>query len=372
MRIQPAAFFRTTLPMDLSKVPELDAGRYHSIWLPDHMVSFWPDAIWTPEFTDLATTSASPHRHLDGLAVAAAVAALTKNVPIATSVVDTVRRHPTLLAQTALTIDHISRGRFILGVGSGETENTVPYGFDFAKSVSRFEESLRVIRLLWESQGPVDFSGQFYTLRHARLDTEPYEGRFPKIWGGASGPRMLEIIGRYCDGWWPAGAYSPDDFAEKLKVVRGSAERAGRDPMAITPAFIWTCLIADDDAELAKILEAPLIKAYVLQIPARVMRQHGFEHPLGDEWRGIQDINPETLPRERIVAMLKKVNSEAILAIVPHGTPRKVATTLKGYIDAGLRVPKILDYSGMAGLPFAARSPRKVRDAEDELMRLVG
>jgi hypothetical protein len=83
MKIQPAAFFRTALPMDLSTLGTLDSGRYHSIWLPDHMVSFWPDSIWTPEFTDLATTSASPHRHLDGLACAAAVAALTRNVPIA-------------------------------------------------------------------------------------------------------------------------------------------------------------------------------------------------------------------------------------------------------------------------------------------------
>jgi phthiodiolone/phenolphthiodiolone dimycocerosates ketoreductase len=218
----------------------------------------------------------------------------------------------------------------------------------------------------------VDFEGQFYQLRHARLDTEPYEGRVPKIWGGASGPRMLEIIGRHCDGWWPAGAYSPEDYAAKLKVVRDSADRAGRDPNAITTAFIWTCLIADNDAELAQILEAPLIKAYVLQIPARIMRQFGYEHPLGEDWRGIQDINPEVLPRERILEMLKKVNVEAILKVVPHGTPQQVARTLKGYVDAGLRVCKILDYGGMAGLSFAARSAQKVREAEDELMRLAG
>jgi phthiodiolone/phenolphthiodiolone dimycocerosates ketoreductase len=372
MKVQPAAFLRTTLPLDLSKLDVLDSGRYHSIWLPDHMVSFWPDAIWTPEFTDLATVSASPHRHLDALAVAAAVAGLTKNVPIATSVVDTVRRHPSLLAQSALTIDHLSKGRFILGLGSGETENTVPYGFDFAKPVGRFEESLKVIRLLWESEAPVDFCGQFYTLRHARLDTEPYNGRFPPIWAGASGPRMLEIIGRYCDGWWPAGAYTPEDYASKLQVVRGAAEHAGRDPMAITTAFIWTCLMADDDAQLAQILEAPLVKAYVLQIPAKIMHQFGFEHPLGDAWRGIQDINPEVLPRERILAMLDKVDAEAILAIVPHGTPQQIARTLKGYIEAGLQVPKILDYGGMAGLKFAAGSAQRVRDAEDELMRLAG
>src|SRR6478736_3527767 len=173
MRVQPAAYLRTTLPLDLSQLETLDSGRYHSIWLPDHMVSLWPDSIWTREFTDLATTSPSPHRHLDGMAVAAAAAVLTKNVPLVTGVVDTVRRHPSLLAQSALTIDHLANGRFILGLGSGETENTVPYGFDFAKPVSRFEEALKVIRLLWDSEGPVDFDGDFYKLHDAPRRRRP-------------------------------------------------------------------------------------------------------------------------------------------------------------------------------------------------------
>lgn len=373
MKVQPAAFLRTTLPLDMSptKMEELDGGRYHSIWLPDHMVSFWPDSIWTPEFTDLATVSPSPHRHLDGLAVAAAAAVLTKNVPIATSVVDTVRRHPSLLAQTALSIDHLSRGRFILGIGSGETENTIPYGFDFAKPVSRLEESLKIIRLLWDSDGPVDFEGQFFKLHHARLDTEPYEGRFPKIWIGANGPRMLDITGRYADGWWPAGAWTPEEYAEKLGAIRASAERAGRDPGAITPALIQTCLIAEDDAELAAILDAPLVKSFVMQIPAALMRERGFAHPLGEDWRGFQDINPAVLTRARIVDMLAKVDVQSITSIIPCGPPRKIARIMKGFVDAGLRVPKILDYGGMAGLKYSARSAQKVREAEDELLRLA-
>ncbi len=293
-------------------------------------------------------------------------------MPIATAVVDTVRRHPSLLAQTALTIDHLSRGRFILGLGSGETENTVPYGFDFSKPVSRLEESLKIIRLLWDSDGPVDFEGQFYSLHHARLDTEPYEGRFPKIWIGANGPRMLDITGRYADGWWPAGAWTPEEYSEKLGLIRASANRAGRDPAAITPALIQTCLIAEDDAELAEILAAPLVKSYVMQIPAELMRQRGFQHPLGEDWRGYQDINPAVLTRERIVDMLAKVDVQSIVSVIPCGPPKKIAGIMKGFVDAGLRVPKILDYGGMAGLKFAARSAVKVSEAEDELLRLVG
>lgn len=372
MDVKPAAFLRTTLPLDLSGLPDLDSGRYHSVWLPDHMVSFWPDALWTPEFTDLATVSPSPHRHLDGMAVAAAAAVLTTNVALATSVVDTVRRHPALLAQSALTIDHLSRGRFILGLGSGETENIVPYGFDFAKPVSRFEEALKVIRLLWDSPGPVDFDGQFYRLEHARLDTEPYEGRFPPIWIGASGPRMLEIVGRHADGWWPAGAWSPEHYAEMLAAVRQSAERAGRDPMAITPCFVQICLIAEDDAALERIVRAPLVASFLLQVPAHVLRRFGFEHPMGADWCGFHELNPATLTRERIVEFLAKVDPEAILAVVPHGTPKQVARTIKSYVDAGLRVPKILDYATMAGLDFSAASAANVRRTEDELLTLCG
>lgn len=371
MRPKLGAFLRTTLPLDLSALPDLDSGRYHSIWLPDHLVSLWPDSIWTPEFTDLATVSPSPHRYLDAMAVAAAVAALTRNVRIATSVVDTVRRHPAMLAQTALSIDHLSKGRFILGLGAGEMENTAPYGFDFEAPVSRFEESLRVIRLLWEGDGPVDFAGRFYELHHARLDTEPFEGRLPPIWIGCSGPRMLRIAGRFAEGWWPMGTVSPEGYAAMLSSLRRSAEQAGRDPMAITTAAFITCLIGDDD-EIAEMVQTPLVKAFLLQVRGDTMRERGFAHPLGDQWKGIHDLDPSALSRDKVVDFLAKVEPESILAVLPHGPPRRIAQIVKGYMEAGLQVPRILDYGGMAGLKFGARSAQKVREAEDELIRLAG
>jgi phthiodiolone/phenolphthiodiolone dimycocerosates ketoreductase len=369
MDVKPAAFLRTTLPLDLGALEDYDSGRYHSIWLPDHLVSFWPDSIWTPELTDLATASPSPHRYVDSIAVAGAAAVLTEHVPIATSVVDTVRRHPVMLAQSAIALDHLSKGRFILGLGSGEAENTVPFGFDFSKPVSRFEEALRVITMLWDTDGPVDFDGEFFRLRNARLDAECYGGRRPSIWIGANGPRMLDLAGRYADGWWPADIWSADDYGSKLEALRTAAERAGRDPEAITPALILMCFIGTED-ELADALDAPLVKAFVMQIPAAVLRAHGHEHPLGEDWRGFHDIDPATMTRERVLDMLGKVRPEMLLDVVPHGDPPTIARLVKGYCDAGLRVPKLLDYSGMAGLAFAARSVANVRAAEDELLRL--
>ena len=371
MKVQPAAFLRTTLPLGIDMAQQYDSGRYHSIWLPDHMVSFWPDSIWTPEFTDLALSSPSPHRHLDGLAVSAAVAVLTKNVPLATCVVDTVRRHPSLLAQAALTISHLSKGRFILGLGSGELENTVPYGFDFEKPVSRFEESLKVIKLLWESNGPVDFAGDFYHLEHARMDTELYDGKAPPIWMGAAGPRMLGITGRYGDGWWPAGAYTPEDYAAKLKVIVDAGDAAERDMSDFVPALTQICLIGDEE-EVAEMLQRPMVKSIILMQTAGDLRQFGYEHPMGPEWRGIQDFDPVRLSRERIIQFCDALDTQAIRDIFPVGTPKQVAAKFKGFADAGMRVFKVMDYGGMAGARFAAKSGAKVLEVEDEVVRLCG
>jgi len=203
------------------------------------------------------------------------------------------------------------------------------------------------------------------------MDTEPYNGRHPRIWVAANGPRMLDIAGRHADGWWPAGVWSPEEYAQKLAVLRQAAEKAGRDPLAIVPALIQICLIGDE-AELAEIMAAPLVKALVLQLSAQDLRARGFEHPMGPGWRGYQDLDPAHLTRDKVIDMLGRVDTAAILAVVPHGTPAEVARKFKAYVDAGLRVPKILDYSGMAGLKFAARSAQKVRETEDELLQLVG
>ena len=371
MKVQPAAFLRTTLPLAIDMVEEFDSGRYHSIWLPDHYVSFWPDSIWTPEFTDLAEASPSPHRHLDAMAVTGAVAAMTKNTPLATTVVDTVRRHPAMLAQTALTLDHLSKGRFILGLGSGELENTVPYGFDFRKPVSRFEESIKVIKLLWHSDGPVDFEGEFYTLEHARLDTELYDGKAPQIWTGAAGPRMLGITGREADGWWPAGAYTPEDYAAKLQAIMDAGEGAGRDMSHFCPAITQICLIGDE-GEIDEIIAQPMVKSIILMLTAKDLKQFGYDHPMGPDWRGIMDFDPVKLSREAMIRFCDEMDPQSIRDIFPVGTPRQVAEKMKGFVDAGMRVFKLMDYGGMGGMKFGAKSAAKVREAEDELLRLCG
>lgn len=371
MPLELASFFRTTLPLDLSGLDARDDGRYHSLWLPDHLVSFWPDSIWTPEFTDLAQASPSPHRYLDTVALAGAVAARTTRTRLATSVLDTVRRHPVMLAQSALTLSHLSGGRFILGLGAGERENLAPYGFGHRRTVSRFGEALRLIRLLWNTDGPIDFAGQYFTLEHARLDAELHHSGPPPIWIGANGPRMLRLVGELGDGWWPTGSAGPETYSGQLARIREAAEQAGRDPQAITPAKMVVCLIGEPD-ELSDILQRPLVKSLVLQLTADALAAAGHRHPMGKHWRGIQDIDPRVLTRDRLLRLFEQVDPAAILSVVPHGTPKQVAEQIAEFGEAGARVVSVLDYSGMAGQTYAAESAHKVREVEDALLGLTG
>lgn len=352
-------------------IGEWDTGRYHSIWFPDHLMNQLPDSLWAPEFTDLATVSHSPHRNLDAMTIIAAAAMLTKTVPLATSVTDTIRRHPVVLAQTAITLSHLSRGRFILGVGCGEKENTAPYGMPFDRIVGRFEEALELIQIFWRADGPVRFAGRFFQVENARLDAEPYEGKTPPIWIGSGGPRMLELTGKHADGWWPPSITVPEDYRAKLDTIQEAAERANRNPTEIVPAGFFPCYIGERE-EIDEVIHSTFVKAIVLQIPAAEFTKIGLLHPLGTEWRGFLDFEPAQFPRERVLAIVKDIPSDILLKLMPHGTPKEVAWQIKAFVDAGLRVPRIHDFSGQAGLKFAAQSAAKVRAAEDELLRLVG
>lgn len=181
---------------------------------------------------------------------------------------------------------------------------------------------------------------------------------------------MLRLTGQYADGWWPMGAYTPEDYAAKLAAVREAADRAGRDPMAIVPALTAICLIGDED-ELEDMLQAPLVKSILLMLTARDLQQFGYRHPMGEHWRGVMDFDPGILTRERLIAFCADVDTQAIRDIFPCGSPKQVAARIKEYCDAGMRVFKLMEYGGMAGLRFGAASADKVRACENELLTLV-
>ncbi len=311
---------------------------YDSIWWPDHLMGWYPESIWTPDVTPLANFQPSPHVFFDSVAAIAAVAVHTDRIRLGTSVTEPVRRHPAQLAQEWLTLDHLSKGRAILGIGPGEGENIVPYGLSYDRPVTRFEEALEIIRLLWENDEPVDFDGPNYTLRRAVLGLGPYEaGRYPPIWIGAHGPRMLEITGRYGDGWIPGLTGGPEVYGERLAVIRAAATAAGRDPDAITPALYAYTVVASDHEAAHEILRHPLLAGNQLVLPSEAYEERGFSHPLGKGFYGIRDYVPTRYSKDEALKAIAAIPFELTHDYTLHGTPDDLVALLHDYETAGLR-----------------------------------
>ena len=197
---------------------QADATGWHGVWLADH---YMPDTGTTE------TKSGDLH---EVWGVLPAVAAVTQRVRVGTLVSPTSIHHPALLANRASTIDHVSDGRMVLGLGAGwQINEHAAYGFDLAARVSRFEEAVQVVRELLTT-ARTTFRGRFYEVVDAPCDPKPVQSPLP-ILVGAKGPRMLRITARYADEW---NAWSDADSAGPLRQrLIDACDEVGRDPATI-------------------------------------------------------------------------------------------------------------------------------------------
>lgn len=318
----------------IKAVKQLEAAGFDSVWWPDHLMAWHPQSIWTEEFTPLAKRQPDPHVFLDTVASMTAAAVVTERILIGSSVTDPIRRHPAMLAQEFLSIDHFSNGRCILGLGTGEGENTIPYGLPFRKTVSRLEEALEIIRLLWESDGPVSYDSQFWPHRDAVLGLGPVaDGRYPPIWLAAHGPRMLELAGRLADGWLPMHM-PPDEYREKLERIRQVRAAAGIDRPFEAAVWAYTCL-GESKEDCLRLFESPMYKVIALQLPATAFERHGVEPPLGEGSYGFDDFIPSRYGREEILRICERIPPELVGEVVLHGSPDDIAAELRALADAG-------------------------------------
>jgi len=329
---------------------------FDALWWPDHLMGWHPESIWTPDITPLATVQPNPHVYLDPVACIAAVATHTEKIRLGTRVTEPVRRHPAMLANEWLTLDHFSKGRAILGIGAGEGENIIPYGMSFDKPASRFEEALTIIRLLWENNEPVDFDGDFWTMRRAVCGMGPHTpGRFPPIWTGAHGPRMMDITGRLADGWLPT-RMSPEEYAHGLGVIRTAAEKAGRDFSTFTPGLWAYTVVASDHEEAHRILNQRMPKGFQLVLPSEEYEKRGYAHPLGTKFQGLRDYIPTRLGRDEALKAIDSIPEEIAHLSTVHGTPDELVALFREYEAVGVRhiVPWNITFLG---------DPTKVRES---------
>jgi probable F420-dependent oxidoreductase len=161
------------------------------------------------------------------------IAAATSRIAIGPLVACTSFREPALLAKMADSLDEISEGRFILGLGAGwhEPEYTA-FGFPFDHRAGRFEEALQIIVPLLR-EGHVDFSGQYYQVRDSVLRPRGPTRRGPPIWIGASRPRMLELTAQHGDAWNSVWHRTPERVAEEYAKMLEACRKVGRDPATL-------------------------------------------------------------------------------------------------------------------------------------------
>ena len=165
----------------------------------------------------------------------AAIAAVTERVQIGPLVAATSFHNPAMLAKKAVTVDEISNGRLILGVGAGwnRTEYDA-YGFPFDHRASRFEEAFTIIRTLL-SDGSIDFAGEYYTLRDCELVPGARPGGIP-LMIGSEGPRVLKAALPHVDMWnaWFAWfGNTPEGAAESIAAMEAACSGVGRDPSEV-------------------------------------------------------------------------------------------------------------------------------------------
>ncbi len=212
---------------------DVDTLGFDSAWVFDHFL---------PIFSDPTGPC------LESWTSLAALAMVTQEMRLGVLVTGNTYRHPAVLAKMATTVDIISQGRLILGLGGGwfELEHT-KYGIPFPsvrERLQRLDETLTIITRLWTEER-VTFTGRYYQLNDALLNPPPVQQPRPPLLVGASGEQVaLDIVARHADIWNSFG--SPEVFARKIAVLNEHCRKAGRDPETIEKSVLLQMKLTDD------------------------------------------------------------------------------------------------------------------------------
>jgi alkanesulfonate monooxygenase SsuD/methylene tetrahydromethanopterin reductase-like flavin-dependent oxidoreductase (luciferase family) len=179
----------------------------------------------------------------ESVVIAAAVAATTSRINLGQSVVNSPYRAPAMTAKIAETIDEVSGGRFVLGIGAGNTPDSdyEAFGIPTDKRFSRFAEAIQIIHGLLKN-GEIDFEGEFYSVKQAELVLRGPRQNGPPINIAAGGPKMLQLVARYGDAWnWWGWDETLDQIRVRLRPIIDLLEQAceaeERDPSTLVRTF---------------------------------------------------------------------------------------------------------------------------------------
>ena len=232
------------------------------------------DSIWVGD-----SLLARP-RH-EPLTLLAGVAGRVPRVAIGTAVLLPALRNPVLLAHQVATLDQVSEGRLILGVGIAADRPNIraeftAAGVPFDKRVGRMMEGLRLCRALWTGQ-PVDWDGR-WQVEQGVLAPTPYRPEGPPLWIGGNLQASLDRAGRSFDGWFPIAPTS-ELFATQWTDIKQAAREAGRDPDRMTGAMYLTVSIDENATQADERMNAFLENYYGVPAGATRKRQASYTGP---------------------------------------------------------------------------------------------
>lgn len=204
----------------------LEERGFSGLYLPEH--THIPVSRRTPPPTGDPELPEEYRRTLDPFVALAAAASATRTIRVGTGVCLVAQHDPIVLAKATATLDLVSGGRFVFGVGFGwNAEEAANHGVDFRRRRAVAREKMLAIERLW-SEEVAGFDGEFVSFEPAWLWPKPLQKpRPPVLIGGVAGPKLFAHIAEYGDGWMPVGG---SGVKEALPELRSAMEAAGRDP----------------------------------------------------------------------------------------------------------------------------------------------
>ncbi len=342
----------------------IDQLGYDSMAFPDHFAGFVPESIWTSDITPLSFLQQSPHTYFEVMTIMAACAVVTENVRLISAVTEPIRRHPILLAQSFLTLDHISQGRTIFGIGAGEIENIKPYGLDYSHQVGKLHEALEIINLAWSTHEPFSYDGKYWKLKDAVMSLRPaIQGRNPPIWIAAHGPKMLKLTAQFGDGWLPT-LLQPRDYGDKLKTIIKHREELDKQNSFTAALWNW-CILDDDPSECERMMQTPLARAFALLYPSSEWSRLGYEHPFGSDFYSLRDYIPMRYSREQTLNAMELVPDEVLREFYMCGSSETIIKMLEEYVRNGLQHIILWNTTGMFDLERTRSSFKVMKEILD-------
>jgi alkanesulfonate monooxygenase SsuD/methylene tetrahydromethanopterin reductase-like flavin-dependent oxidoreductase (luciferase family) len=196
------------------------------------------DSIWVYDHFLYRTKKGAITGIWEGWSILAALAACTQRVEVGPMVACNSFRNPALLAKMAHTVDEISGGRLVLGVGAGWNQPEYDaFGIPFDHRVDRFEEALQIIQPLLK-KGHVDFAGKYYTVRNCEIIPRSPRPEGPPLMIGARKPRMLRLTAQYADLYNVGYMSFPRSTVAPLRALKKACKEIGRDPATLPYTFM--------------------------------------------------------------------------------------------------------------------------------------